>query len=437
MNPAELTLGISPSLTTKPSATPLSLSTKTGKAPVPRIELEPIYTQLKAALGDQWTDYKTAINAFVLGSLNQAELSWVLQPLLSAAPSVITSTNPNFSPISTLGLHNTLLTSIYANTLRDPPPTDVAPWVVATDKPAATSKNAGASGANDKAEERLRKEVMAIHARDRRRIKTLKESGKPVNDGLTEMLDYRNELAVKPPDVVAPQGAAGGIAKTSWDVQIKQRFAQNLAAETLEFPASKDVQGRIEPICYEEGLVGGVVSGGVEGCVTLLERATEIYLKELLGQMFAHTRANAERCIQTSGYRRRLRQEEEGAERGAIQRNASGLLPVELGMQTKRHALDMDDMLLAVRLDDAYLRQDPFLSHRVMLNGYPDVPAPDAAAQGVNGVAPTVNGALTDRGAGGMEDGMEGPESEWSWRGSTKSDVNDLMGVLDECLAVA
>lgn len=68
MNPADLTLSISPgSLSAKPVPAPLTTTQKNGKTPVPRVDLEPVYTQLKGALGDQWGDYKAAINAFVLG----------------------------------------------------------------------------------------------------------------------------------------------------------------------------------------------------------------------------------------------------------------------------------------------------------------------------------------------------------------------------------
>lgn len=68
MNPADLSIAISPTLTTKTPVTPSSTLNKHGKIPIPRIDLEPIYSQLKAALGDQWTEYKAAINAFTLGT---------------------------------------------------------------------------------------------------------------------------------------------------------------------------------------------------------------------------------------------------------------------------------------------------------------------------------------------------------------------------------
>jgi transcriptional coactivator HFI1/ADA1 len=67
MNPADLSITISPTLTTKSPATLSTALNKNGKIPVPRVDLEPIYVQLKAALGDQWTDYKAAVNAFTLG----------------------------------------------------------------------------------------------------------------------------------------------------------------------------------------------------------------------------------------------------------------------------------------------------------------------------------------------------------------------------------
>jgi transcriptional coactivator HFI1/ADA1 len=68
MNPADLSITISPTLTTKVPATPSAALNKNGKIPIPRVDLESIYVQLKAALGDQWADYKAAVNAFTLGT---------------------------------------------------------------------------------------------------------------------------------------------------------------------------------------------------------------------------------------------------------------------------------------------------------------------------------------------------------------------------------
>ena len=41
-------------------------ATKTATT-VQRIDLEPLYTNLKASIGDHWSEYKEAISLFVLG----------------------------------------------------------------------------------------------------------------------------------------------------------------------------------------------------------------------------------------------------------------------------------------------------------------------------------------------------------------------------------
>ena len=87
-----------------------------------------------------------------LGRLNREEL---------------TSRIASFIKGPTIRMHNQLLLAMYGNSSRDLPPTDVAAWVSATDKPSALSK----MPAGDVNEKRLKKEVMAISARERRRIK--------------------------------------------------------------------------------------------------------------------------------------------------------------------------------------------------------------------------------------------------------------------------
>lgn len=72
MNPADLHLpglDATPPLSSKTLPGSASLLGKTVKLPatVPRIDTEPIYTALKAAVGDNWGDYKAALSAFLLG----------------------------------------------------------------------------------------------------------------------------------------------------------------------------------------------------------------------------------------------------------------------------------------------------------------------------------------------------------------------------------
>lgn len=355
----------------------------------------------------------------------------MLQPLLSVVPSVITSTSSSSSPLSTIHLHNTLIACLFANIQRDPPGSEVAPWVVATDKPTAASKTGGAVGANDKAEERLKREVMAIHARDRRRIKALKGDAQArMEGGLQDMLDYQHELEVKQPEV-NPQGAgAGGLAKTNWDLEIHRKYAQPLAAETLEFPSLMDLQNRIEPICYEEGVSGGAQGTALQGCAELVEQAAEAYIKELLSQLCGHSRSNGEGCIQTTKFRTQLRREEDDVERGILARNAAGLLPVEIDQAAKREPLDVNDLRLALQTQDRHFKQEPFLSESIMLNQYPDFS--ESALFSGGAVKPLTNGASKDD----FGDPMILDEDDWGWQGGTAADTDALMGVLDDCLAI-
>ena len=76
MNPADLIRNDSlPQLDATP---PLSTKTLSGSATAaksvktafvaPRVDTEPIYTQLRAALGEHFAEYKAALSAFFLGA---------------------------------------------------------------------------------------------------------------------------------------------------------------------------------------------------------------------------------------------------------------------------------------------------------------------------------------------------------------------------------
>lgn len=67
MNPAELTLNISPAFINNVGNKTLAAAALGSSSKVERVNLEPIYTQLKAALGDNWSEYKTALSHFVKG----------------------------------------------------------------------------------------------------------------------------------------------------------------------------------------------------------------------------------------------------------------------------------------------------------------------------------------------------------------------------------
>lgn len=67
--PTSLSLG-----TSKPNGAPIALSVKTIRttATAQRIDLESLYTCLKAAIGDNWTQYKEAVSLYILGMCYQA-----------------------------------------------------------------------------------------------------------------------------------------------------------------------------------------------------------------------------------------------------------------------------------------------------------------------------------------------------------------------------
>ena len=73
LNPADLIANSS----SVPSALPSKLNVaaaqsaqKASKASnaAPRVDLEPLYTNLKATIADHWAEYKEAISLFVLGT---------------------------------------------------------------------------------------------------------------------------------------------------------------------------------------------------------------------------------------------------------------------------------------------------------------------------------------------------------------------------------
>lgn len=352
----------------------------------------------------------------------------MLQPLLSTPPSLGPQTTAPPTPIPIPQLHNQLITCLYANLSRDPPPAEVAPWVVATDKPSATAKNASAIGANDKAEERLKREVMALHARDRRRVKTIKppdsEALQP-DGGLKAMQEYRYELAVKPSDtanVSSTSSAAqptAALARSNWDLDTRRRYVHPLAAETLEFPSQADVQARIEPICADEGLLAGGAQTALQACAELVEQAAEVYLKTILGELQAHVRADAplpaaDDCIHTARFSRQLRREQ------------AGLAPVPHPdpLRTRQPLADAD-LRLAVELQDPFLLRDRFLADDLFLDQFPVPDDPAETAPLVNGL-PATNGELS----GLADDQID----DLAWRGGSKGEQDALMAVLDDCL---
>ncbi|KAI9790314.1 MAG: transcriptional coactivator hfi1/ADA1 [Candelina submexicana] len=326
---------------------PSAAAPKQGKTinTAQRIDLEPLYTALKNAVGEHWAVYKEAISLFVLGRLNQTELSLQIDHFITIDP-------------SKEHLHNQLISAIYGNVTRDLPDQGVASWVSANDKPTTISKPVS----GDAAEQRLKTEVMQLPPRDRRRLKELPEAD-PLDMFSNMLHEYHHAKQIKLPDIVP--ASAGGLNKTNWDLEIRKRYSQPLASETGEFPDAESINNRMIPICYEEG----IVAGAHDGTAQFMNVATETFIKEVLSGIFGRTRSNGPNYIMTSTYKRQLEREEESWLRGEVQKNGNSLLPVEQSAASQRPSLGMSDLRLALEMGDMYLGQMPLIVESIM-SGY-------------------------------------------------------------------
>ncbi|KAI9826195.1 MAG: transcriptional coactivator hfi1/ADA1 [Phylliscum demangeonii] len=429
----------------KPISTAIASAYKPSKVMTfaQRIDLEPIYTALKAAIGEDWVAYKEAVSLYVLGQLNQEELSSRIDHLLEVDP-------------SREHLHNQLISAIYGNVVRDLPDQNVASWVSANDKPTNVSKPAS----GDLAEQRLKMEAMSLPARDRRRLKDIVEVDP--NDVYSDMLnEYHQAKQIRQPDI-GPVGA-GGQSKTNWEMEIRKRYAQPLACETGEFPDAESIYSRMIPICYEEGIVGGAS----ESTAAYINVATEIFIKEMLSRVLERNRSNGgPNYITTAAYRQQLAREDEGD----AQKNTNGLLPIEQATFKQRPALSIADFRLSIELGDSHLGHMPLTVARIMgdyledefyhedddddsvdgrgmgMGMSMDIDRIRPAVTTINGLSGIgMNGALHRSGGGATtatngngngNDDMNLDDSDWGWEGGGTADREALAALLDECLAV-
>lgn len=251
------------------------------------------------------------------------------------------------SPLA-LHQHNLLISTIYANLTRDLPEPGVAPWVSANDKPTLAPKPVS----GDAAEQRLKTEIMGLPARDRRRLKEVREEEYKDRGGHERMAAIernKESKGIKMPDTVP--ASAGGFNKTNWDMEIRKRYLAPLATETFEFPDPESILARMIPTCYEYSLPNGCTAT----CAELLSSATEQYVKEVMSAVMLKTRSNIGGSrsgdgigIITSKFRKLLAREEEAAERGQIKRSEGvGLLPCEVKERKARRGIGIGDLRFA------------------------------------------------------------------------------------------
>ncbi|KJZ78231.1 hypothetical protein HIM_02269 [Hirsutella minnesotensis 3608] len=407
--------------------------TKSSQIVPARIDLEPLYSALKVAVGpEQWIVYKEATAEFLFGRLSQAEYSERIDPILAGD-------NGDKDH-----LHNQLIAGILGNVTREMPDAGIAPWVSANDKPVAPAPSKPVT--NDAAERRLKGDVMQLPARDRRRIKDLSQNDFDPHETLSNFFvdTYRRPSAA--PEV--PSSAAGGINKMNFDLEIRKRFAQPLAVESGEFPDVGLITGRMLPMSYEAGLTGGHAADAPH----LICVATETFIKEILTQIFSRTRSNGPgdsgsagfgigtTWIQTSKYRQQLTLEEEAAHRGEVTRDKSGLLPCEAKAASERGPLDMADMRLSLQVADTGMAPFPVLMTQV-LYGYREGELEHwNDYTWINGQRPAIEELQESNQdmwlSNGYPDPMDIDTDSWWGEGTEKQSMDMLDGMLDSCLAV-
>jgi transcriptional coactivator HFI1/ADA1 len=197
IRPNDMNVATTPTLSS--AALPsLDTSTKKPSAPrTPRIDVEPLYAAVKGAISDaDWTIYKKTLSFFLLGNLNQEELSRKLKGILNT-PALEHA-------------HNALFTAIYANIWRDAPEAGIASWVSSSDKPSSGT----IKGTGDESEKRLKYEVMQLSRRERKRLKGIPNEVVAGGDTGTAQ-EYIDARRAKQIEVNASNIQGGGFGKTS------------------------------------------------------------------------------------------------------------------------------------------------------------------------------------------------------------------------------
>ncbi|KAL6704149.1 hypothetical protein ACN47E_008709 [Coniothyrium glycines] len=432
IRPNDMNVATTPTLSsaTLPS---LDISLKKPSAPrTPRIDVEPLYSAVKCSISDaDWTIYKKTISFFLLGNLNQEEMSRTLKGILNV-PALEHA-------------HNALVTAIYANTWRDAPDPGIASWVSSADKVSSGT----VKGTGDESEKRLKGEVMGLSRRERRRLKGITNDGVVgVGGAAQEYVDARRAKTIDVTSLQIPSG--GGFGKTNWDIEIRKRYTSALSSETHEFPTATSISHRLLPICYESGLP----QGHTPDCPEILNIATETFIKEALASLLSKVSQNGPGYVRTGSFKKKFAKEERAVERGELQRGPAGDLPIEADERRTRKLLCMEDLRLALELGDGYLGQTPFIAGSIMNSRYLDTPGMDSVYPLLpNGIATTTttNGVhASKQECFGDSWTVSFPEYESTgdpmqidtlfdetmvWQGGSVQDVDELNGTLDDILS--
>lgn len=224
-------------------------------------------------------------------------------------------------------------------------------------------------------------------------------------------------------------------ARIDWELEIRKRYAQPLAAETGEFPDAESIHARMVPMCYEESLP----SGAGMPCAEFMAIATETFVKDVLSAVFSRTRSNGPsgtiNGMMMRNYREQLEREELAFTRGEIVKDtATGLLPVEAREASTRRTLGVRDLRLTLELGGAVLGHMPLIIDQIM-GGYLEDELETEKQDRLD------NGVSEIREIKAAEDEMDldddFDDSFSDWEGGTAVDRDQLGSLLDECLSMA
>lgn len=219
-----------------------------------------------------------------------------------------------------------------------------------------------------------------------------------------------------------------------WELEIRKRYAQPLAAETGEFPDAESIHARMVPMCYEESLP----SGAGLPCAEFMAIATETFVKEVLSAVFSRTRSNGPsgtiNGMMMRKYRQQLEREELAYTRGEISKDtATGLLPIEAKEASVRRPLGVRDLRLVLELGGGVLGHMPLIIDQIMGGYFEDELETEKQDRLENGVS-------EHHEIKAPEDEMDLDEADDSlsdWEGGMGADREQLSSLLDECLSMA
>jgi transcriptional coactivator HFI1/ADA1 len=223
--------------------------------------------------------------------------------------------------------------------------------------------------------------------------------------------------------------------RIDWELEISKRFQQPLFSESNEFPDAETIHKRMVPICYQEGLVGGCNSA----CSDLMTVAAETFLKEQLSDMMRRVRSNGQNFVKTAQHRKMIRKEEDAYDRGEVQKNAYGLLPIEVEIESRRKPFNREDLRLAALMGNSYLAQSRIIHERVINAPFVEEEYSEEDEMDLNDAEKgkhAVNGTMINGFHRSTGEYLASEESDWGWNGGGGNDRGALDGEFDDVLAI-